>query len=311
MRVSVVTPLWRTNEDFVAEAVRAMDTVLSMDTDRRIGAWRIVIDGGRCDYSRALDQLRPSNRSRVSVLRLNLHAGISKAKNIAVQNCNTDYISWFDGDDSLDPQTYLAYLDFAINALERDSHCVSVFSSHWDCDSDLRHIALRDSSTIFSLHKKLAHTSSDPTLYVDIAYHSQVLRRIDFVRVNGFSDATDIGEDVRLTHRLLNLSSQSFLGYSTLAPYLYRRNPNGITKGRKQELRNISTSDFQSIQAINGVVDYVTTTYHPAALRFDGTGIYVEATSLDRPEYNLYLPNSSFNLKWLEVKKQCSTGILN
>lgn len=299
MTVSVVTPLRGTSEDFVIEATRAMDNVLSLDAGGLVSEWEVVIDGDTRDLSTVFDLVRASNRRRVQIIRLSDAHGISGAKNVGVKYSESEYISWFDADDSLDPQVYLEYLHLAVDSLGRDKDCVSVFSSHWDCASDLRPIALRNSSAIFRLHQQLAHTPTDPALFIDVTYHAQVLRRQDFLDIGGFLGPPDIGEDVRLTHRLMRLTPASYLSYSDLVPYFYRRNPAGITRGRKAELRKISTSDFRSMQKASGVLDHESTTHQPASIILDGQDLRLSPPAEVLPEYNTYLPELTFDLKWL------------
>jgi glycosyltransferase involved in cell wall biosynthesis len=296
MTVSVITPIYGTPMKFWEECLESISQVLESDVSDQICDWQIVIDGDNRNIEQSVEAL---GSKKIQTIRLNRNVGLSAARNFGVRNCAGQFISWLDSDDTLEPTSFLAFLDEAVRRLTVDPRCAMIVSDNYQCDVDMAIIYSRPKGPIVAAHREFFRTTADPLLYFDIMYPSQLVRKQDILCVGGFREGA-IGEDVKLLHELLELNTEAYVDHVDVSPYYYRYNAQGIVGTQSTLLRRINLADFQDFQN-NRNVEFASLSTH-RSFCFVTSDLAVECDpDIHEPQltFNVYLPPaySSFNLK--------------
>lgn len=177
-RVSVITPIY----NGARTIARAIDSVLAQSyRDFEI----IIVDDGSVDGTAEIVE---GYGKRVTLIRES-HAQQAAARNLAVKASHGEYLAFLDADDSWLPDK----LARCVEALDRDSDCVMVYSNMIAVGSDGADLAIE------MIPSPVAHAPSMDDLLMrlwPIVPSTVVVRRGVFDRAGGFSSAVAGCEDI-------------------------------------------------------------------------------------------------------------------
>jgi len=215
--VSIILPVWNPRPDWLAEAIE------SAFHESRCRIEVILVDDGSKEPPETW--LSPRDAGRVKVVRIP-HRGAGRARNVALQHCNGEFIRFLDGDDLFLPESTSLLVDLA-----RGRANIVTYGSTIVCNESLRPRGRVRSSLRGFIHPQIAQgrfTCTIPAMLIP--------RHV----------ATEIGFDERLIVQgdwdfVLRVSEAvDFIG--TRQPiYLYRRNENSLSSGagaRREAVRS-------------------------------------------------------------------------
>lgn len=163
MKVSVVICCYNQGR-YLAEAIESV--LLQTYKD-----WEcIIINDGSEDNTEDIAIMYKNKDSRIRYIYQN-NQGVCKARNIAINKANGEYILCLDADDKISN----AYLELAVKELDIDSGIAVVACDYQYFGRDFRVKKLEP----YSIQKLMGHN-----LFVNCS----MFRKSDFIRVNGFNE---------------------------------------------------------------------------------------------------------------------------
>ncbi|MEL7122804.1 MAG: glycosyltransferase [Bacteroidota bacterium] len=193
----------------------------------------ILVDSNSNDQIILLDlvkDLQSKTKIEISLLELNENKGPSFARNQGVKKATGKYLQFIDADDWINKHKIDLQYSFASK-----NDWPTFIASEW---ARVHHESSIYNPRILSIHTP---NFNHPTLiqliksngFVHLA--SGLIKKEDFLSINGFDEDKWLIEDVHLQIRLF-IHNQSFLFCKTSFPiFFYRQTPNSLSKRNPQE----------------------------------------------------------------------------
>ncbi len=239
--LAIVTPIRYTAKEHFLDCISSVSQL-----SNRIPIpiqWLIVIDDDQRNIEAWVEEIVKNTGLHYKIIRSNKHIGLGEARNWAAEYTSAKYLTWLDADDLLNVEQATNFFVEGIKLLEISNDISLVYSDNDETDPELRHTHIRRKSFFHTLHLKHRGKQFDPLFYVDFIYQAQILRRSDFLNINGFKSDI-IGEDVELLLRLAAEYPKRIFFHLPFNAYIYRRNPNGIVSTRYNELRKLNCKAY-------------------------------------------------------------------
>lgn len=179
----------------------------------------IVVDDASTDGS---CERAESYFPQIKVIRLEQNSGVSRARNVGVENARGDWIAFLDADDTWLPQK----VELQIEALERSGADMSL-GGFLDIRETTRRWG-RPASTR-PLHEMLCHP-------VPLNTSTLVLRRALFLDCGGYRTELRRGEDIEFYYRLALSQPLCQFVHTPLARY-HHDNPESLTRDPGEPLK--------------------------------------------------------------------------
>jgi glycosyltransferase involved in cell wall biosynthesis len=215
--VSIVLPVWNPRPDWLAEAID------SAFHESRCQIEVILVDDGSNEPPKAW--LSPQDAARVNVVRVP-HHGVGRARNIALQHCNGEFIRFLDGDDLFLPESTSLLVD-----LTQGKSNIATYGATIVCNETLRPRGSVRSRLQGSIHIQTAQG------YFNCTIPTILIPRHIAIEV-GFDERLIVQGDWDFVLRVSE--SVDFIG--TRQPiYLYRRNESSLSSGgaaRREAVRS-------------------------------------------------------------------------
>jgi glycosyltransferase involved in cell wall biosynthesis len=215
--VSIILPVWNPRPDWLADAID------SAFHESRCRIEVILVDDGSKEPPEAW--LSPRDVVRVKVVRVP-HRGVGRARNIALQHCNGEFIRFLDGDDLYLPESTSLLIELA----QGRSNIVT-YGSTIVCNESLRPRGKVRSSLQGSIHVQIAQGRFECTI------PALLIPRLVATQV-GFDERLIVQGDWDFVLRVGEVVD--FTG-TTHPIYLYRRNESSLSSGgsaRREAVRS-------------------------------------------------------------------------
>ncbi len=237
--LSVIVPVYNA-ERYISECI---DSILPQLWN---GCKLILIDDGSTDNSYQICQTYAIQNTNISILKIT-HAGLAEARNIGLQNINTDYIAFCDADDKYMPGALIALSEI----LDKETKCDIAIGQFKQSEYNHRPITKIDYE-IVSSKEAIIHT-----LYQDRNHHNGVWAKI--YRSKIFKNIRFISgryyEDLEILPRIYHESE--YIAVSDATIYYYRPNPTSF-------INTWSDSRADAVYAAKNILNYITDNYPDA-----------------------------------------------
>ncbi len=212
--VTVIMPSYNT-EAFIAEAIESV-------REQTYKSWQLfIVDDGSTDESMVILN-NFANDPRIKVLQT-ANQGSSGARNLALEQTQTDYVAFLDSDDVWLPNKLEEHLHY----MEKNPQVGLSFSGWRRIDEETKTFGLA------YLPESRAYCASDFMQGQGIATTSLVVARTKLLRdLGGFSKNVKVVEDIELWYRVLGLKQTQIHGIAKILTH-YRTRSGQITRNIK------------------------------------------------------------------------------
>jgi glycosyltransferase involved in cell wall biosynthesis len=156
--------------------------------------------------------------------------GIGKARNIAFEKCNGDYIFLLDSDDTI-PRNTLSSLIHK----ENGNDSLIIYGNHKKMNFHLhKTLFIKNKKTMHDFFLQWRETEYNPLLYFSFMAPGILISRKLFNKIQGFNDQLECGELIDFLLRLDEECPKGRISHVNEIVYVYRSNPFGINTQRRE-----------------------------------------------------------------------------
>ena len=183
--------------------------------------WIITDDGSSDDAARSYRKIidAVAGHVRVQLITLPQPSGLSRARNVALENAAGKWVVVLDSDDRLAPN-----LGRVLLALPSHLGLVA-FEATYFSDDTCEHRRIRHFEQLFNSY---GGTVLDPLLWFDFYYHGIIARKNLLRRIGGYLDELEVGEDQDILFRAVEALPREQVCFVHEIGYEYRNNPAGV-----------------------------------------------------------------------------------
>jgi len=226
--VSVITPVFQTNLQYVGECIRSVAKQTYQKDNMEL---ILSVDGSDQCYKRKLSKLAmKANQIEIRLIFNERNIGLSAARNRGVDHCQGDWLLILDSDDVIERRT----VESLVNSIGSDT--VMVYSDHARVSSNLEEIRyVRKKSVYHKLLRKYADVPVYNPIFSSVYIsHGELIRKDALKKVGSYKK--EIGEKPPVWISIFEMFGVKGIVHVPNTLYYYRENKDGIIAKRGLEV---------------------------------------------------------------------------
>lgn len=181
--------------------------------------WELIIVDD-CSMDNSLDIIQPYLKDkRIKLIKLKKNRGVGFSKNIGCTNASNDIIGILDADDKLHENA----LEIVAKAYKGNPKLGFIYSTMWDCDSELKKC---------KLNQMIGPISPEKSNILNIKVsHFKTFRRDIYFKTKGYDPTLQSAVDKDIIYKIEEITKFAFIDTPL---YYYRHHKSGISQDKNQ-----------------------------------------------------------------------------